>query len=402
MSYSNFKKAFNDEYSSVAKQLIKHLSKPEKSALVKVDHLAFSFPLADLRHCRGASLTRLSKNGSKAISKFDFPAFPKFYAQRVGGSHDEGLEQIHKHRLVQEKILQNYYIKTLFTFCYHALGFTLSESRNKGFHGYSDSMTLYSKNGAECGFVGIGGQANTCYIQISGGGCKHLFDHISPMELHYWLTSVLAVSKFTRLDLARDCFDNNFTSYYAESAYMDDAFRNGKGGAMVECEPERRGKPTKNGWVYSKDQFTVGRRENPIYWRIYDKRLEQGIKPVLDESGAIDNHWWRNEVELKKWPVDALLNPESAFGGICEFAASMINTVGVRTKAMNKAKEACLDLASRVKWVRHAAGKALGDILKLTNNNLELTVGLILKEELSGKLGLPPTYKRLINYALEH
>ena len=79
----------------------------------------------------------------------------------------------------------------------------------------------------------------------------------------------------------------------------------------------------------------------------------------------------------------------------------MTNSVGIRTKSMNKAKAACLDLASRVKWIRHAAGKALGDILEILDGDIEHAMGLILPDDSGGKLGIPPTYHKLINHALE-
>lgn len=385
-------------YTPVAERLVDEALASQSSSLVKVDHIAFSFKLHDLRHCRTADLSSKSRIGRiKAVQSF-FPLTPVFRAVIPSGTHDEGLKAIEKQRQTQLKVLSNYYEKALKIFVYYALGFELGSPRFKGFHGYSNSMSLY-KDGEEIGFVGIGGQQDTCYIQISGTGCKHLFNHATVFELHHWL-DILCVTKFTRLDLARDCFDDNFNSDYAMLAYSDGAFRTGSGGVLAEDLLLRKGRGFGKNRVLSMDMYQVGGRENPIYWRIYDKRLEQKIDAKYDSNGNIENHWWRNEVELKKWPVDAILNVESAFAGICEFSASMCNSVGIRTRAMTKAKEKCLDVAAKLKWVRHACAKRISELLELTNHNCEDAMALLLPQKYGGKHDLQDAYQQLINYSM--
>ena len=97
-----------------------------------------------------------------------------------------------------------------------------------------------------------------------------------------------------------------------------------------------------------------------------------------------------------------MLDVDATFAGLNAFSQSMENTQGVRTKSMSPTKSACLELASRVRWFRHAAGRALGDVLEIVGGDISKAFGLLLPDEMLGdKLGIPPTYKKLINNALE-
>lgn len=372
-------------YTSLAEKLIKKRLSP-KNKTVKIDHLSFSFPLAELRHCHRAGFA-----GYTSKTQPFYPLPPK--VDSFTASNDDEFENYKIH--VQEK-LSDFYMKTLKIFTDLVLGFDCSTPRDKGFHGYRNSMTLVTKCGKEVGFIGIGGQRNTVFFQISGTGCQHLFSHTSTFVLHHWLNTVLSVSRLSRIDLAKDCYDDNFNCDYADAAYKDGWFRTGKGGAMPLMTSHHRYRyDEKMKPIYEAEMWSVGVRGNPIYWRIYNKKLEQGI---IEESFS----WFRSEVELRKWSIDALLEPDLAFAGINKFSQSMINEQGVRTKSMTKAKEASLDIASRVKWFRRSCGKALADILSFYDGDIEKSLGVILPDDSGGKLGIPPSYKQLINFAMEH
>ena len=357
-----------------------------KSDSVIIDHLSFSFRLSELRHCHKAGFSgRTSKNQNL------FPLPPK-----VQSSEGKTLEEIESHRRVIESQKLDFYEKSLKVFVSHVLGFELSAPRDKGFHGYINSLTLKTVTGVDVGFVGIGGQNDTVFIQISGAGCKHLFDYTSKFVLHHWLNTVLSISYLSRIDLAKDDYDGNFDCDYAHRAYIDGAFRTGKGGKMPVFKDASE-------YVYDNDlqkifdveMVCVGKRTSPIYWRVYNKKLEQKLHKE-------DLIWYRSEAELKKWTVDALLDVDAVFAGLNVFSQSMENTQGVRTKSMSKSKEACIELASRVRWFRHAAGRALGDILELVEGDISKAIGLLLPDKAIGeKLGIPPTYKNLISHVLE-
>jgi phage replication initiation protein len=379
------KNVLNNALSPLADELINKRLIAKKDTVI-VDHLAFSFPLSQLRHCH--------KAGFAGYSPKNQPYFP--LPPKVENSDGKSLEQIEKHALFVKKQLSDFYFRTLKIFVDHVLGFTVSAPRDKGFHGYTNSLTMKSQTGVDVGFIGLGGQRDTVYIQISGLGCKNLFGYTDKFKLHHWLNTVLSISFLSRVDLASDDYDGIFDCDYADKAYRDGAFRTGKGGAMsVFKNASEYTYDNSFNKIFDVEMVTVGKRTSPIYWRIYNKKLEQQI---INEK----LNWYRSEVELKKWSVDCLLDVDATFAGINVFSQSMENTQGIRTKSMSPTKEACLELASRVRWFRHAAGRALGDVLELVGGDISKAFGLLLPDEILGdKLGIPPTYKKLINNALE-
>jgi len=367
--------------SPLAARLIDKSCKVKKDAVI-VDHLAFSFKLSSLRHCHKAGFA-----GTTSKKQTFFPLPPK-----IENSDGKTLDEIEEHLLSVKAQLSEFYVKTLKIFIEHALGFYITTPRGQGFHGYTDSLTMRTENGIEVGFVGIGGQNDTAYIQISGTGCKYLFSKTSPFVLHHWLNTVLGISFLSRIDLAKDDYDNIYNCEYAVNAYKDGIFRTGKGGRMPVLKLcDEFIFDEKGGRVFDVEMICVGKRTSPVFWRIYNKKLEQKI----DDARL---NWYRSEVELKKWTVDCLLNADLAFAGINGFAQTMSVVEGVRTKSMTKAKEACLTLASRVRWYRQVAGSALNEIIELVNGDISKAFGLLLPDDNSvgEKLGIPPAYKDLL------
>ncbi|OHU87258.1 replication initiation factor domain-containing protein, partial [Pseudoalteromonas amylolytica] len=348
------------QYSDLAKKLIDNrvarFKKHDENQVI-IDHLSFSFKLADLRHCKRAGMT-----GTTSETQTIFPPMPdiKQNLNTAGMSSDDAIKQIEREKRRVQGLLGDFYVSTLRVFCRFALGFELSAPRDKGFHGYQNSMNLLTLEGNHVGFVGIGGQRETCYIQISGEGCKHLWSHTTPFVLHHWLSKVLSISFLSRIDLARDCYDDVFNCANAETRFFSRSFARKKGGPNPTMSPRHSVSVTGD---YDVEMITVGKRTSPVFWRIYNKKLEQGI----NEESLV---WYRNEVELKKWNVDCLLDPDSAFAGICEFAQEMIETIGVHTSSAARVSKPATDLASRVKWVRRMCGKALADILEITEGDM--------------------------------
>lgn len=357
-----------------------------KTESVKIDHLAFSFRLSELRHCHRAGFS-----GYTSKNQPFFPIPPK-----IENLEGKTIEEVEKHSLYVKSLMNDFYEKTLKAFISHVLGFELSAPRDKGFHGYTNSLTMKTEKGVDVGFVGLGGQNDTVFIQISGQGCKHLFDFTTTFRLHHWLNTVLSISFLSRIDLAKDDYDGNFDCKYAEVAYIDGAFRTGKGGKMpVFKDASEYVYDANMNRCFDVEMVCIGKRTSPIYWRIYNKKLEQNLhKEALT--------WYRSEAELKKWTVDSLLDIDATFAGINNFSQSMEATEGVRTKSMSKSKEACIELASRVRWFRHAAGRALGDVLQLVDGDISAAIGLLLPDQsLVEKLGISPSHKKLINHVLE-
>ncbi|MGL1956077.1 MAG: replication initiation factor domain-containing protein [Colwellia sp.] len=389
-------------YNKKADSLISH----KKSNNIKIDYLAFTFPISALRHCRTAGSVNIA---TKIITgtKKSFFTDKEVSQTKLIKSHGiwleppviksvetTGIEQYEAHKEYVDNQMRDFYEKTLKIWIEHVLGFELSPTRGKGFNGYTDSMNLRFM-GKDVGFIALGGQRNTVHFQISGTGCKALFEYTTPFVLHHWLAKVFSITKLRRVDLCFDDFDNNFNCDYAKKAYMDGFFRTSNRGPSPVCSPRNDYTYDSNlNEVYTQEMLCVGSRKSDLFWRIYNKKLEQGLKQD-------DLTWYRSEAELKRWDIDCLLNPAATFAGLCPFAASIDLDKGIKTKAMNKAKEVCLDVAARVRHVRRSAGKALGDILEIFHGDIEHTMGLILPEDTGGKLGIPSTYQQLINSVIK-
>jgi len=144
---------------------------------VIIDHLAFTFPIRDLRHLIGHS----------GYGDLVVPEFP----ERVHGMPLDIYNTLIKRYEV--KVID--YMEFLFKrFVYRELGMELSAARGRGLHGYTDSFVLLDKRREhELGFVGFGGNNDTVFIQISGLGCKYLFDFTKPKKLHKVLAGILGL-----------------------------------------------------------------------------------------------------------------------------------------------------------------------------------------------------------------
>lgn len=380
------------KYSDTAQNLIdnriKRFKKHESNQTI-IDHLSFSFPLADLRHCK-----RSPSMGSTFDTQTIFPQMPEIKDElnTEGLNVDEVLAAIDAQKLRVSNQMADFYMNTLRVFSRYVLGFELSIPRDKGFHGYHNSMNLVTESGSQIGFVGIGGQRDTVYFQISGEGCKHLWSHTTPFILHHWLSKVLSISNLSRIDIARDCYDDVFNCNNAERDFFNGAFHRKKGGRNLKMGNHDSISIDR---VYDVEMKSFGKRTSPVYWRIYNKKLEQGI----DDRSLV---WYRNEVELKKWSVDCLLDPDSTFAGICDFSQQMINSDGVQTSSSAKVSKAGTDLASRVKWVRRMCGKALADILEITEGDMQTVLGLLVPDKyVTGKsLDVPNIYKDILTEQL--
>ena len=338
------------------------------SKAIIIDHLAFSVPLSSFKNLERAGDTYrrawAKMPSTKSWSKIQCPQKRQDAIEKFNGESYDALFQRAKQ------------------FAFEILGLSVTAPRDKGLFGYQNSYALTDCTGKhEMGFIGLGGNGNTIYFQISGTGCKHVFDKTSPFVLHYWLSKVLQIAHLSRIDLAYDDFDGNFDCEYAIKAYHDNAFQGFKGGpvpSMSPC-PEYKGSELV-GYIVK-----VGSRKSKTYWRIYDKAAEQGLKGQV---------WYRSEVELKQFSVDALENPALAFAGLNPFAASMNLENGTQLRV--SVKRAVLDMAGRIRWARQQCGRTLSDILETFGGDINTAFGAICDER-GGKFGIPDTQAHLIN-----
>ncbi|EOX8431553.1 replication initiation factor domain-containing protein [Salmonella bongori] len=250
--------------------------------------------------------------------------------------------------------------------------------------GYTHSCRLFSSDGQhECGWLMFGGanQKDTAHVQLSGVGCRHLFMNITPYLLWNTLKG-LGVTRLSRVDLCFDDFTGNFGTAYALTAYKDRAFLTGKGGRVQELDVRRplAGESLKGDTVY------IGKRKSCIYWRIYDKALEQKIEGVS---------WYRSEVELKKVTVDVLSDVDAFFAGICDYSASLLSghIEHIRKLPRDERQKMknllpCLELLGRIKRVRRQFGKIASEVLDIFDGDTGAVFGLLASDEAINKFNL--------------
>lgn len=347
---------------------------------VFVDYLSFSFQYVDLRHAHKSDLSSML-----------WSPMPS-YKDELQAKLAKNPEQKEK---LERRFQQKFNValeERLIVFCLHVLGLRMSPWRNKGLNGYEDSCHLQPlKSREHVGFVALGGNNDTCFIQIEGEGCKHLFAHTDTFRLHWWLTEILGVTRLSRIDLAVDDFNNLFNRVYARKAFYDDAFktslfgRSPNGGERLIKEP--------NGKVVN-ESFEVGSRSSTVYWRIYNKAAQL----------KLDIDWFRSEVELKKVSIDVLKNISGYFAGICVYSASIISSSSFKVTSIKK--KASIDMHSRVMWLRRQCGKSLYDLALIFNGDLEKTFGMLLPaigvdDESYGKIVVPDTYKLILDEILK-
>ncbi|MGF1754500.1 replication initiation factor domain-containing protein [Vibrio makurazakiensis] len=339
---------------------------------VEVDHLAFSFPYSSLRH--------LDKSNDQDFINLQFPEFKQ---ARV--NTPIAIEKaIESHRNKCRKILAHRFDD----FIFKVFGFRLSRMRARGLHGYEDSMTIFDSTGTvECGLVGLGGNNDTVFVQINGTGCKKLFEHITHEKLHWWLASVLGITRLARLDLCVDDYTGIFDCQYAEKCFYEGAFRTASRGRGPTMVPHKRISQTGE---LSEEATLVGSRTSSVYWRIYNKKFEQKI---TDPEVV----WYRNEVELKKCDIDLLASPASAFAGLCDFSASIDPAEPMKIQ-LNK-KKAGLEFFARIAWVRRQCGKALAEVVSMTDGDIGEAFGLLIptkhrRANFNTSLGIPDEYTK--------
>lgn len=345
---------------------------------VKVDHLAFTFNYGDLKH--------LEKSDDQEFVSLQMPEFrnPRF----------DTPEEIERAMTTYQNKVRKVLADRFDLFMEKIFKFRLSPMRGRGLHGYNDSMVILDMTGTvECGLVGIGGNADTVFVQINGTGCTKLFEHISHQELHRWLSLYLGVTRLARIDLAVDDYTGNFDCKYAEMCFYEGAFRTASRGRSPTMVAHKR--VSESGEI-SEEATLVGSRSSTVYWRVYNKKLEQKIT----DPKVI---WYRNEVELKKVSIDYLACPASAFSGLCDFAASIEAAPPVKFSANKKAQG--LEFFGRIAWVRRQCGVALAEIIAMTEGDLGEAFGMLIphkhRREDFAAIGVPDSYQNLLNTLLE-
>lgn len=381
-SYARFKKstsyrskieARNPELIPTYVDMVESIKDYADSSVI-IDWLAFTAPLADFRHCK--------KSGD--FSGIPFPDAPVTESFTVKTAEDaQSIQDF------QKKIYTVYLEEVLRVFIQRVLGFSFGSMRGSGFNFYEDSFSLMSDSGEEfCGQVGIGGNNDTVHFSISGSGCKHLFANRSRQFVHHWLANVLGITLLTRIDLAADDFDGIHSPEDAEKIWGLGGFKRSRG-----FSPKMGNKDEKNiigdETVFYRRERVFGSRQSLVYWRIYDKKLEQKIEKN-------NFTWCRSEVELKKAPVEILLNPAGYFVGLNEYAASILHTsvTPERDNTKSKKRLAC-DVLSSVVHLKKQYGRIVNSLFDLFDGDAEKIISMLVRDD--SKLSFPSIHKKLIN-----
>lgn len=337
--------------------------------VVRVDALSFSFNVSYMRD--------LSQwHEFKSVSGYNgvLPEFPNAPSQ-IDFRTGLALSADDYQRQLDDYLHEHYsaVYQRIFLFFDRIFGLSVGPVRSRGMQGYSHSCRLFSPDGKhECGWLMFGGiaQKNTAHVQLSGVGCRHLFMHTTPYLLWNTLRG-LGVTRLSRVDLCFDDFTGNFSTAYALTAYDDRAFLTGAGGCIQQLDIRR----PRAGDRLKGDTIYVGSRKSPIYWRIYDKALEQNLDGVS---------WFRSEVELKKVTVDVLSNVDAYFVGICDYSASVISKhvehvqkLPPEERRVQENLLPCLELLGRVKRVRRQFAKIAGDVLDIFDGDTGAAFGLL-------------------------
>lgn len=350
---------------------------------VSIDWLSFTFKLSQFKECANLSKVKLGflDVGSNRNPFPNKPIFEPVIASTFDSSEE--------YELYYRKEFTAFYEDSIRVFCERVLGLSLSAPRYSPFNFYADSFNLHSNDGAVyCGRVGLGGNNDTVHFSINGHGCKHLFSHRPPRSLYKWLSGPLQVQLLNRIDLAFDDFDGVFDCEYALNAAKDDAFRSSKSGRSPLISPDHSYHMSSDGKKeYTKEMIKFGSRQSRIYWRIYNKKLEQKLTDV-------DVTWYRSEVELKQWPVEVLLNRSGSFAALCDYSRSMVNAESFNTRPTPRSKVK-LALLESTYWAKRQYGKLINDLVDFYDNDLEKVISTLVRD--GSTLGFPSNYKELIN-----
>lgn len=186
--------------------------------------------------------------------------------------------------------------------------------RPSGVFGYRRAFDLVL-DGHNIGIAATGARQGSCYISITGRGCK-----LMDMGKTAALLSSLPYVKLTRVDVALDD-ELGLTGFeQSRSAYLAGQFiTRGKppvcgeirsGGVAVDGELQYLGGST----------FTVGTRAGGKLYRGYEKGRQQG---------DTDSKWFRHEVEFRsanrEIPLHVLTKPDSFFAGFYPYLAEVLD-----------------------------------------------------------------------------
>lgn len=230
----------------------------------------------------------------------------------------------------------------------HAPGLQLIPE-NRGFrHFYTRHYRLQTVEGAECGFIALGGerQRGTFAVQLTGAGCAH----VGAWDALRDAFENLGAIKLTRVDVAYDSFDGAHSLDLARKLYADGAFTtNGRPPALKEM-----GWNDESGWT-----LYVGKNAGNQQLCIYEKGKEQGDKasPWVRWEARFGAKYRDIALDILTAPAAYLVGHVPAMDWIAATAQRMATHV----------KRAASNMVKAAYWCRHAYGALLGVVRRSTD-----------------------------------
>jgi phage replication initiation protein len=225
--------------------------------------------------------------------------------------------------------------------------------------GFTESVQLFAHIGsrtAAMGFICRGGESQNgrWLLQLTGGGCGLVDDWL---EVQALLEDLEA--KITRVDLAVDFLDGEWTVDDAVGVYAAGGFTNG-------------GRPPSHSlagdWLGGDAGRTlyVGKSSNGKMLRVYEKGKQLG------DAGS---EWCRFEVQLgardRVIPYDVLTDADKYFAGAYPALADLLDDV-VAERIPTIQKAGAVTLAHLLYHLRRCYGKVIGVALESDVTTAEL------------------------------
>ncbi len=200
---------------------------------------------------------------------------------------------------VLEHFRQSALIENVGDVLFDIFGFAVAGENRNGRNFYDRSFNLTHN----AGFICIGGQNNTIMISINGTGCTYGKNGWEE-HLHAWLNLFAREFKITRVDLAHDDLNGDYTDVdWFNNQHTIGGFTRGAGRPpSVEYRGDWKKPNGKGRTLY------LGSRQSSKFCRIYEKGKQ---------LGDVNSKWLRTEVQYSSRgmliDVDVLVKPNEYF-----------------------------------------------------------------------------------------
>ena len=215
-------------------------------------------------------------------------------------------------------------------------GFGITEKAKHSGGRFYDSCWLMGTDNAQYGRVHFGGQNNTMLIEVTATGCNAASDGWESRLYNFILQAVRP--KITRIDIAKDFFQGEYTPEQAKSDRLAGKFTNHH--MMPDGESVGTDWESNNG---KGKTYYVGSRESSKYVRVYEKGKQLGDK---------ESQWVRFEIEFKAKdiviPFEVLIVPGEYFGGaypVCAQFQEKAKRIEAVKKNLELTFERCIEVA---------------------------------------------------------